>query len=261
VKQNFSRVLIAVILSGAIILLLAGLFRRSPPTTLSAYTNQEAAADTVSTQAPATTPVPTYLVYGLAIRATAAAIVPTLPTVSPIPRMEPTKQADFQLSDVWNRALDMAVAMNPPPPDDDPLHATTPVIRLTPVPTFPKSQRAVGGGILDDTPYQTGPPCDMVGPTNRWTKQVEGTRIRVCAGQIRNYQTSPGPGAILVEIWPANRPQPNPADVYQVPEQAGRIRITDVVGDVLTFQTNDGGLFYFDLAARQWVSPTPTPTP
>lgn len=263
-KQKVPTVLIALTLIGAVVLMLVGLFLQRAPTTLSAYTRQEATASLVSTQTPAdtpvTTPVPTYVVYGLAVYATAAAIVPTLPTVSPIPGMESTKQADFQLSDAWDRALNTAVALNPPPADFDPHQATTPVIHLTPVPTLPKSQRTAGGGIIDDTIYVPGPPCNTVGPTNMWTKQVDGARTLVCAGQIRNYGTSPGPGAILIEIWPANQPQPDPEEVYEVPQQAGQIRIIDVIGDQLTLQaTNNGHLFYFDLAARQWVIPTPPP--
>lgn len=131
----------------------------------------------------------------------------------------------------------------------------------TPVstPTFPKGERAAGGGIIDNTIHVPGPPCDAVGPTNLWTKNVDGTRIRVCAGQLRNYRMVPGPGAILVEIWPAHQAQPDPPAEYQVPLQAGRVRIVDVDGDVLTLQAGSGALFYFDLATRQWGTPTPNP--
>lgn len=262
-KQKFPNVLIALTLVGALMLILVGLFLQRTPSTLSAYIRQEVPSRPMSTPPPlgtlVATPVPTYLVYGLAIRATAAAIVPTLPTVSPISGLEPTKQADFQLTDAWDRALNTAVAMNPPPPDADPLHAITPVIHLTPLPTFPRIQRTVGGGILDDTNSMPGPPDDMVGPANCWNKQVDGTRIHVCAGLLRNYSRTPAPGAVLVEVWPTNQPQPDPVEVYEAPPQAGRIRIIDVIGDQLTLQNNNGNLFYFDLAARQWMIPTPPP--
>jgi hypothetical protein len=77
-------------------------------------TTQEAVLAVPSTtNTPALTYVPTYIVYAQRVEATAQAIAATLPTASPISWLGPQHQASEQQRDLWERAVSTAVALYP----------------------------------------------------------------------------------------------------------------------------------------------------
>jgi hypothetical protein len=204
---------------------------------------------------PTFTPAPTYMRYALSLNATAGAIAQTLPTASPIPYLPPEKQADEQWNDAWERAIQTAVILNPPPPN---YHDAwpTPVVRLTPWPTRVIDMREAAGGILYNS-GQIGPPCTLLSAINYWVKRSSDQVLYVCAGRVRDITQ----GAILVATRAVNHDMFDHADVYQTPMRlASGTQIIDVVGDVVKL-SGESGFIYFDLATRQWVPPGPTPVP
>ena len=207
---------------------------------------------------PAASPVPTYMVYGLAVQATAQAIAQTLPTASPQPDIPIYKQPLYQQDDLWQRAVSTAMALNPPSGELQ-WEAFTPIVPQTALPTMhPVAQRAVGNGILYESSF-VGPPCTMINPYNYWIGYISNQAVQICAGRVRSL---PG-GAILVAVRSnSDPPSTLSAEIYTTPnQQLGGVSITDLNGEQLTVQAADGTYFYFDLTTRQWVPPSPTPVP
>src|SRR5438067_4963396 len=103
---------------------------------------------------PPLTPIPTYNIG--ALNATAEAIASTLPTASPIPGMEPTRQASLQSDDLWLRAKSTAVALYPPNHNSFHWENYTP-LPTSGAPTAVVHERQTDGGVLYDDRF-IGPP-------------------------------------------------------------------------------------------------------
>ena len=195
------------------------------------------------------TPVPTYDVQ--ALQATARALMQILPTASPKPGWPPSKAQGLQQSDVYQRAIRTAVAMNPPPNPLPPEWFPTHTVSSTP--PFEDPTRAAGAGVIDDF-VQPGPLSPIISTANTWLEQAGERKTVVHAGGQRGNLSQ---GMLAIEQRDATDPQP--VDYYLTPYRAGAVRVQDAVGEQLILQTADGTTFYFDVPGRRWLSVLPTP--
>jgi len=107
------------------------------------------------------TPVPTYDVP--ALQATAGALMQILPTASPKPGWPLSKAQGEQQSDLYQRAIRTAVAMNPPPHPLPPEWFPTHTVSSTPPLEDPT--RPAGAGVIDDF-VQPGPLSPIISTAN-----------------------------------------------------------------------------------------------
>jgi hypothetical protein len=196
--------------------------------------------------------VPTYIVYAQQVEATAMAIAAILPTASPIAGMAPEKAADLQENDLLDRAVKTAVALHPPPSNYEHPVPTTEV-SLVPGPTLPvPPHRATANGTLFEGGAPGDPTCSRISTVNDWVGQVGGTELHVCAGHVRK-RSEQGVLIVIQEYRQTN--------YYETTVQAGALQIMEEIGGQLNLRAANGTGFQFDLAMRQWVTPTPGPSP
>jgi hypothetical protein len=262
-KRATSRWLRAAILPGLITvgLVAAGLWSISwiaGPTSNLPSRDASVVGVTSSPTPPAQAPPPvaTSTWSGQALDATAVAIAATLPTLSPNPRSEPTKDAYWRTSKVWDVAIQTAIAIYPPPtpitfPD---------VFTPTPHPPWPTEivhKRPTSQGMIYDERF-IGPPCNEVYGTNHWYGTAVSHPTHVCAGEDKMER---GRGAIVVEVWYSADQEAAYGGYFLTPSSQGAVRIQDVIGDQVILVSTNNTVFYFDLATSQWSSPTPGPSP
>ena len=204
------------------------------------------------------TEVPTY--DPLAYHATVVAIVATLPTASPIPGLPPDKTQDRQTNDLWDRAERTAVAMNPPPNPYPTEQVATPDALTTPEGETP--HQVAGAGIIWQEKWSPHF-SKLMYTLNQWVEREnqQGNSVLVCAGS-KSPREDPQQGiiGILVQVPNSGTIVSGP-NLYLTPLRAGAVQVIDAVGERLTLRADDGTLFYFDVLTRQWVTPTPGPTP
>ncbi len=185
--------------------------------------------------------------------ATIAAIARTLPTATLDVGRPLNKALVEQQDELYRRARATALANHTPVPVLAPID--TPVPPLTPW-GGPPTQVA-GAGIIIQTDY-----CGLyklITTRNVWRETASNTTTMVCAG---NTYISAQHAQLLVVLVNATTDivLQDPA-LYDAPSQAESVEIIDAVGERLTLRADDGTLFYFDVPTRQWVNPTPAPSP
>jgi len=130
-------------------------------------------------------------------------------------------------------------------------------VPLTPWPTSVMRRRALGGGELFED-AQVDPPCNVIRGMNSWYGQVAGVKTYLCAGKVMDSQNPAG--ILLVRVPTTDPDNPYQFDMYYPPPAAGRVAIVAMNGTQVTLQSTSGAQFVFDLATRQWVGQTLTPT-
>jgi hypothetical protein len=137
----------------------------------------------------------------------------------------------------------------------------TPPVHLTPEPCIPPqipSGRNTGAGQLVDTRQAEFGPAYSI--QNQWvaTPQQGGHTVIAYAGTrkagaaLDDYSQ----GVIVVQSWifgPCHANLEGDKVDYPTPSKHGAVRIADAVGETLKLQAQDGTIFYFNVASRQWV--------
>ncbi len=199
--------------------------------------------------------------YNNALQATAEAIVATLPTLTPRPDVPPAVAERQQKGDLWTKALSTAVVLYAPPPEYDPRSLDPPTHPPYPTaaPRFPRRPLA-GGTLLSLGGIPAEGACMSMRPVNVWIGHLGGgPGMDICAGLVQDLQSEAG--ELLVSV--ATGDIDNPVDMWGAypPPELGAIWIEDMQGTLLLLQSKAGQPLAFDLATRQWVPPTPGPTP
>jgi len=125
---------------------------------------------------------------------------------------------------------------------------------VTPRPLRPENYGSpLGAGRLDSPGNPARPGQDAV--LNMWHELTSSgaVRVTVTAGVSG---ADPLQGLILVLDYPAGKPVAAGAR-YPTPTRHGAVKIVDAVRETLKLQADDGTIFYFDVASRQYVAGFP----
>jgi len=120
------------------------------------------------------------------------------------------------------------------------------------------AQRVAGEGVIVDE-GMPGMAYDII---NSWHKEINGKRIMVFSGALRD-DTSGGPastvqGIVEIMVQTADyKVLPEEGGMYPTPTHAGPVRIVDANGMQLTLVAQDGTGFFFNVASRKFVFPGP----
>lgn len=119
-----------------------------------------------------------------------------------------------------------------------------------------RPRRAAGSGvIIFGVPSRISPTVFF--QTNTWYEKKVDTYIYVFAGANRasGNPEDLSEGAIFVDVLSANREIIPGGGVYPTPVKAGPVTIVDANGEQLTLSTQDGHVFFFNLASRKYINP------
>jgi hypothetical protein len=196
--------------------------------------------------------------YPYALQATAAALITTIPSPSPIPGLAPDKAASFQRSDQWRRAEKTALPLYPPPEGYLLDWFFTPVASGTPRPITP--HRTAGAGTIWEERWNPKF-AHMIFTANQWQQSL-GDRVLVVWSGRQVATQNPQQGLVLVATIDSDTGELiSGPESYLTPAQEGEVRIDDATGVVLHLRSGTGSVVNFDLSTRRWVSPESTPIP
>ncbi len=249
--------LLATLLLLTIIAIVVSVVGRSP--------TSPAAATPVATS-PTVSPTPAVLStaeislrYNNELEATAQAIVQSLPTLTPRSDLPAYQAEREQKIELWSQALNTAIAIYPTPLGFDPRSLSDPI--PSPAPTHVIPSHPLSEGTLFDIP-SIEPPCNMIRAVNAWHGQIAGTKIRLCAGRVKDLASDAG--ILIVETLTGDEDNPFHDELYYPPSGLGAVWITDIQGTNVILQSTAGELLAVNVASHQWVTPTPgtsTPAP
>ncbi len=241
---------LAVFLLLAVVVITISAVRQS--STLHAATASASADPTRSPTPTALSTAEISLRYNNALEATAQAVFQRLPTLTPRSDL-PVYQAEReQKSSLWSQALNTAIAIYPTPPGFDPRSLKDPT--HPPAPTHVIPGHVLGQGTLFDIP-SIEPPCNMIRTVNAWHGEIAGEKMRLCAGRVKDLASDAG--ILIVETQTGDPDNPVHDDLYYLPLAVGAVGIIDIQGTTVILRSTAGELLAVDVAAHQWVTPTP----
>jgi hypothetical protein len=154
--------------------------------------------------------------------------------------------------------MERALQQEIPTSDPDfawPTHTPGP----SPTPWRPNSTPLPGGGVLVTVQPTTRDPILSTSPW--WYIEREDRRVTVVVGAKAQYEhpedrvRSFSQGIVIVrEETTELVPDTLSNERYYTPQRAGPVQITDATGMVLELTAEDGTIFLFDVATRQFVT-------
>jgi hypothetical protein len=156
--------------------------------------------------------------------------------------------------------VDKELGIVPPPPPT--VQVSGPNARALTAPSAAIPTKIAGAGGILLKPGNPPPKIaafPVIRVVNEWSEGGPTAFTDVWAGyaDVRDQQTGThdfSQGLLVVSATG------KPDEAYPTPSKSGPIRIVDAVGETLELQAQDGTLFYFDVASRQFVSSLPAAT-
>jgi hypothetical protein len=186
-----------------------------------------------------------WLAAGLAAAAVFAVLITLAISAAPPGTLPPVKQT-HEASIEQTR---VAASLKPqPPPGPSPVPATIPAAQV------PRRPAGAGNIVTDFVP--PFPAMSHI-ITSMWYAETGGTRLIVYAGALRDdpgVQSSASQGVVIVVVQTMEGASLPGGGTYLAPGKTGPLRITDANGVRLVLQSDSGGLLYFDVSTRQFVS-------
>ena len=169
----------------------------------------------------------------------------TMPPIIPNPAPVLTKRDMSATKEARDQAERGAVATL--------IASGTPIV-ITPLPI--PTDKPIPTPILGLSGYG-GDADNYFNHTDVWRGLVDNEYVYVNAGAPWDNQAQ---GTLLVITRTLDLQTYGRKQLFPTPARAGLIRIVEVLGSRLTIRGEDGTLFYFDVATRQWVDPPSTTT-
>jgi hypothetical protein len=130
-----------------------------------------------------------------------------------------------------------------------------PPMAITPVPTAAIPHQPAGAGwIVQDVAPPFPAMSHMI--TNMWYAEINGTRVLIYAGALRD---NPGvseearQSVVIVVVQSLAGTVLPGGGTFRAPALAGPLHITDAVNERIILQSDSGAKFYFDVPTRAFV--------
>jgi hypothetical protein len=184
---------------------------------------------------------------GNTIAASVQATTTSVATPTLVPReIDATRTARFEHERQTVEAHETSFALGTPYPTSPP---------MTPRPTRPAITPVPG---IDLDCASASREFDF---GNCWNEVVGGQYVFAQAGALKPDRSQ---GALRVYTLTLDLRSAPSMEVYTTPSEVGKVNITSVTWPLMTLTAEDANppvTFVFDLEARQWVIPTPGPSP